>query len=225
MSEIEYPDHYEVAVRNRIKANANKTRRRKFEAAIANDSDDFKSWITNVTPMALRPLESACYNRFGSVEDEEPHRVFRAAMKAWRDRVGYPADFLAEAIHDWGGLTDGQLAYARKSFAESGAKLAERTEAEAERRANAPAWVKGRQIVTGTVVSTRREETDFGPTWKMLLSLEDGRKLWCSVPSALMRSDLKARIVTMNVTVTPSATDHSFAFGSRPSKAIFAETT
>jgi hypothetical protein len=219
MAEIENQSAYDNAVHNRIKANANIGRRKRMEAAIANDSEDFKAWLLDKTPPQLKELEAACFNQWGSVEESAPNRAFQAAMKGWRNEHGFRPDFIGEAIYDWGGLTENQLNFARKAFYQYAERNAARLKEEAERKANAPAWVEGRQSVTGVVASTREDQTDFGPAWKMLLALADGRKLWSSIPGSINYSELKGKTVTMMIAVTPSKDDPTFGFGKRPTKA------
>lgn len=206
---IENPDAYYAAKAARIKANASITRRRKLIEAVKFDSPEFRIWLG---------LEAAPWDDPDG--SEESYRAQREGWKSFTATYGWKPDFISKAMDDWGGLTDGQLAYARKAFAEKAAKGAERSKEETDRRAKAPAWVEGRQSVTGLLASARVDDSDFGPTLKGMVKLTDGRLLWTSLPGA-WRSDYKdyvGREITMSVKVTQRKGDPTFGFGSRPTK-------
>lgn len=87
-------------------------------------------------------------------------------------------------------------------------------------------WVAGRYSVKGTVLSTKSQPSDFGSgdSIKMMLKDELGRKLWVSVPAALLNKvdtieELKGASVSMVVTVKPKQGELHFAYGSRPAGA------
>jgi hypothetical protein len=78
---------------------------------------------------------------------------------------------------------------------------------------------EGRQIVTGTILSERWDETIYGLTHKMLLKVQTPEgfwKLWTTMPKSMGDDVGKDDIVTINVTVTRSERDQTFAFGKRP---------
>jgi hypothetical protein len=83
----------------------------------------------------------------------------------------------------------------------------------------------GRVVVTGEVVSTRFQEGDFGPQYKMLVKSDEGFKVWCSIPTALLETttleEAKGRRISFTATLTPSRDDVAFAFGARPTKAAW----
>ena len=60
----------------------------------------------------------------------------------------------------------------------------------------------------------QERESQFGITWKMLVKLAGGSKVWCTVPagSEATRGD----VITFKATFEVSKDDPSFAFGSRP---------
>jgi hypothetical protein len=98
------------------------------------------------------------------------------------------------------------------------AKLAREQRERDALRASAPAWEAGRFVVEGKVLSTKTVDSDYGTTRKMLVQEDSGRKLWCSVPSAIYGVGRGDR-VRMTISVEPSADDPTFAVGSRPAKA------
>jgi hypothetical protein len=72
----------------------------------------------------------------------------------------------------------------------------------------------GRVTVTGTVLSTKEVESDFGPTTKMLMQLDNNSRVWMTVPRSAEVE--RGMTLTVTATFTVSETDKSFAFGKRP---------
>lgn len=152
---------------------------------------------------------------------------YNAAQRAFHKTYGSPPQFLRDAIVQWGGLTDNQLAFARKAWAERTEKTSARNAENEARKASAPAWTEGRnRNLEVTVASVRQKENDFGICYKAMCKLADGRLLWTSLPSAVIPSDangirgedlLKGKKLHIGaVTVTPSDEDPSMGFGKRP---------
>lgn len=90
---------------------------------------------------------------------------------------------------------------------------------------------EGRFEVTGTVLSTRVEQSPYGETCKMLVKVDTAAgswKTWGTVPKSLWYErhpngsetfvDLKGRRIKFTATVKRSDRDSSFSFFSRPSK-------
>lgn len=81
----------------------------------------------------------------------------------------------------------------------------------------------GRVAVTGEIVSTRVQESDYGFSYKILVKDDAGYKVWVSIASSLLETnsfdDVKGMRLTFTATLTPSNDDPAFAFGSRPTKA------
>ena len=101
--------------------------------------------------------------------------------------------------------------------------LATRLLDERDARAAAPAWTSGRQEIEGRVVALKVVENDFGGAVKMTVMTDDARAVYLTRPSGLDvdRGDR----VRLTATVEPSADAPSFAFGSRPSKAVVLAAT
>jgi hypothetical protein len=229
---VQYPSAWLAAKDARIKANANKTRRRKLEAAVANDPEEFRCWLFDRTPPELDALRAASQAEWEKSYDEHApaYVAYEKACKAWRKRVGDLPAFLREAMDNWGGLTDGQLAFARKAYARNVERADGRDAEENARRARAPHWTAGRETIEGVVQTAREHETQVA--WnasafaiKGLLLLDDGRKIWTSIPKHLWPDAdgetptykrLRGMRLTFAVTVQPSEDDPSMAFGSRP---------
>jgi hypothetical protein len=231
---VEYPDKYIAAAEARIRNNRRTTNRRKLDAAIADDGLDFRAWLFDLPIDAIR--EQLPIVAPEGYDDIEPyHAAVDRLTKQWRRRFGYAPPFVREALEKWGGLTDGQLAAARRTFAKFVERAEGRDVEENARRARAPHWTAGRQTFTGTVQSVRVSETvvaynTSATIVKGLVTLEDGRKVWTSLPKAAMTEDLansdegwtkgyealKGLTLTMTVTIEPSDDDPTMAFGSRP---------
>src|SRR5215472_11263665 len=107
------------------------------------------------------------------------------------------------------------LNYIRAMFREVAFKAEEEKKAarQAERkardaaRADLPAF-EGRVTITGTVLSTKLQESQFGSTWKMLVENESGWKVWGSIPSGI--NPEKGDIVSFTAKVEKSPSDPKF---------------
>lgn len=237
MREIYNESAYNNAISARIKANASKTRAKKLDADTKNDSPEFRYWLGicgfwEVSPeaKALIDKSNADYAQTETMTYEEAARVEIAIdrmMKEFKLKYGTRPKFIMEAINQWGGLTEKQLVFARKVFAENVGRAAGRDAKENARRAGAEKWeAKRYKDLTATVVSCRYEETQFGTSLKALVMTEDGRKLWTSVASATYWEAPKGMtkldalkgltLVFGGITVTPADNDPTMGFGSRP---------
>lgn len=113
----------------------------------------------------------------------------------------------------------------------------DRVAARAAAAAAAAPVVEGRREIEGEVSSAKLHESDFGSTWKMIVALADGSRVWSTVPSSILSSldaeagaegaewtktseRLKGRRVRLTVTVEASRDDAAFGFGKRPAKAV-----
>jgi len=121
----------------------------------------------------------------------------------------------------YGSWSDKQQAFARKLLAQ----IPERERREAERAKEAeqaePAPT-GRVDVQGTVLTVKSQESDYGWSTKMLVRATTGWKLWVTLPSAIYDAK-RGDTVAFTVTVEPSKDDPKFAFGKRPTKAVYIE--
>lgn len=75
----------------------------------------------------------------------------------------------------------------------------------------------GRQVINGTVLAMKNQESDWGSVLKMLVQDDRGFRVWGSVPSSLdcNREDQ----ITFTATVSQSDKDSKFGFFKRPTKA------
>ena len=75
----------------------------------------------------------------------------------------------------------------------------------------------GRQVISGTVLAMKNQESDWGSVLKMLVQDDRGFRVWGSVPSSLdcNREDQ----ITFTATIQQSDKDSKFGFFKRPTKA------
>lgn len=104
---------------------------------------------------------------------------------------------------------------------------------EAAKRSTAAPVEVGRRVLAGTVVTVKEVEGYMGgPAWKMLVELEDGSRVYGSIPRAIddqlwtvegaesFYAPLRGAKVTFTATVERSDRDPAFGFFSRPTKAV-----
>lgn len=114
-------------------------------------------------------------------------------------------------------LSPKQLALVAKCLVEAEqapVRIAAKAQAEAEAKASETMPPTGRVTVTGTILSTKWQDSDYGSTLKMLVDAGTYR-LWGSVPSKLQVS--KGDQVTFSADVTPK--EIGFGFFKRPTQA------
>jgi len=133
-----------------------------------------------------------------------------------------------------------QIAQRIERFLSFAAKLKEREAT----LADVPGLTEGRQDLTGVIQSVKEQESDYGWTLKMVVELEDGNRVWGTVPAAVeelanglvpqdtdhqdwddaRRQVLVGGQITFTATVVPSNDDIHFGFTKRPSftkKSVF----
>jgi hypothetical protein len=76
---------------------------------------------------------------------------------------------------------------------------------------------EGRQVITGTLLTLKYQESHYGETLKMLVQDDRGFRVWGSVPSSLdaNRNDR----IQFTAAITQSDKDSKFGFFKRPTKA------
>ena len=137
-----------------------------------------------------------------------------AAIEQAKQPVHQGNSFVADVLNKlntWGNLTDRQVVAVISSLQRDVDMAARKAQEATEVKGPAPS---GRQTVTGLVLTTREQESDFGIVVKMLMKLGNNSRVWLTCPSSsqIDRGDT----VTIRATFTPKADDPSFAFGSRP---------
>jgi|TARA_R110001583_G_scaffold19829_8_gene77049 hypothetical protein len=76
---------------------------------------------------------------------------------------------------------------------------------------------EGRQVINGTVLAMKSQESDWGSVLKMLVQDDRGFRVWGSVPSSLDCS--REDQITFTATIQQSDDDAKFGFFKRPTKA------
>lgn len=125
------------------------------------------------------------------------------------------AEDMLRKLAKWFSLSRKQIAFMRRLEREDSTRKA-RQEVEALKRAGAPDWEPGRFEVSGLVLALKLKDAGFGPSWKMLVELEDGRKCWGSVPKWFEGE--KGDSIEFLATFEASREDSKFAFFKRPAK-------
>lgn len=119
------------------------------------------------------------------------------------------------AMVEWGGFSEAQITAIRKVIVDRAAK--------AEAKAQVAPLTAGRQVIRGTVKSTKVQDSDYGTTYKMIVELASGHRVFGSVPAAIYEGRLLADLIGLEVEFTaavePSRDDNTFGFYSRPTKA------
>ena len=139
-----------------------------------------------------------------------------------------------------GSLSEKQVQLALRIHSEAIAKLDDakaEIAAKAEAIANGIKAPEGKQRVTGKVVRIKLQESDFGSSWKALIDLGNGTKVWGSLPSCevepirvnkklpdgtwwqgVLESTEEGDVVSFNATFEVSDKDPLFGFYKRPTK-------
>lgn len=143
---------------------------------------------------------------------------------------------LLHKLNRYGSLSEKQVAAVLKSEARE-AEFQAKRDADNAILAEAGPLEEGRREITGTIVSARFQESDFGSTPKMLVKQDDGNKVWLTIPDAAFNTgephphdirhidNFKGCRITITATVERSRDDEHFGFGKRPTKATVEEVS
>lgn len=127
---------------------------------------------------------------------------------------------MQRSVEEWGKLTPRQAEATRNSIDRDKRFAAVQAE-RAKALENSPALTAGRQALTGEIVSTKWQDSDYGTSLKMLVQLPDGNRVFGTVPAAITGTDseLPGLKVNFTATVKPSEKDPHFGYFSRPANA------
>lgn len=150
--DIEHPAAYEAAIRNAIKRNANKTRRKNWLAAHP-DAQRLWDWLYGHGEFENK------YNDQGELVKSNP---LRDGMFA--GNFGEVLLEMREAIEEWGGLTDRQTDLVRRALARAEERVAKANQRREERIAT--------ERATSQHVGTVGERRDFTLTVNKVFSFE-----------------------------------------------------
>lgn len=177
-------------------------------------------WIENQAAYdaaVLRNIKANAYKTFSNKEraHEVEHWLFENSGKSSF------AKSLLDALHTYGKLTDKQYDAVCRSIDTAEQK---RKEWEAKRAAEAatlPPLKEGRYIIEGVIQSTKIIDGYYGMTYKMLVKLPCGNKVWGSVPDALKRGDEDITGKAVQFTAKVAVKEPGFGTYSRPTKAVY----
>lgn len=129
-NDVEHPDAYAAAIRNRIKANASKTRRRNW-LATHPDAQRLWDWLYRCGEFESRFKCGAVIDGFRMHECEMGEKCSGAGAIAHPTTVGmFAGNFgetlakMREAVNEWGGLTDKQTDLVRRALARAEDRVA-----------------------------------------------------------------------------------------------------
>ncbi len=120
---------------------------------------------------------------------------------------------IAFKLWKYGSLSAAQIDAVRKGLARDAEKAADEA-----RTAAADPLPEGTYEITGEILTTRFQESQYGGSLKMLVKLDSGNKVWGSVPKALGDPERGTRIA-FTATVERSPDDEHFGFFKRPKDA------
>lgn len=115
-------------------------------------------------------------------------------------------------------LTEKQVAYLDAEVAKATERIAAKAEQAAKRaeeKANAQPVPTGRVTITGTVVSRKWYDGDFGSTCKLLIVGAEGWKVFVTEPKSLTCA--VGDVVELKCSITAAADDVTFGKGKNPS--------
>lgn len=161
----------------------------------------------------------------------------QAEVHAWEQAAEYGPDeparpsretyfraSLATKLYKYGSLSDAQVAAAEKGLAKE--------KADAEMKAEAGPLAEGTYELVGEIVSHKwSEDRGYGSQHKMLVRLDNGNKVFGTIPESLEQAhqtetdqgtaytDPKGSRVSFTATVERSRDDDHFGFFKRPRKA------
>jgi len=159
------------------------------------------------------------------------HRGVLALLREHRERVARDTRYRITFIGDIEAklrarctLTTAQI-QALCSAMEDAHERWERIDAEIQAEAVAPRMVEGRRTLIGKLVSMQLYDSEYGAQWKGLVVLDEGNKVFGTVPRALVREINQDNLpVHVQFTATVKPKDAHFGFFSRPSKAAIIQT-
>ena len=148
-----------------------------------------------------------------------------AVAKGW-DSLPYEEKTILDIIRKlikYGSISGGQTSFIVTLLAKIDGRAAIAAKRAAEMADAAPVPVTAERVeITGTVLSTRTEESPYGTVTKMLVQHTAGYKLWGTAPNIILAADgssIKGSTVSFSARVQRSDKDEKFGFFSRPTKA------
>jgi hypothetical protein len=174
----------------------------------------------------------------------EAHPELADALRAVRideaDKLFYRGDFWPSAAQRTRPFSERHLEALLASLERINGWIREREEKRAAEPQATEPLAEGRRELVGTILSTKVQDSVYGSTLKMLVRLDDGNKVWGTVPEHLERmtfsthyydengswqerpaelpDGLKGARIAFTATVERSRDDEHFGFYRRPTK-------
>lgn len=195
----------------------------------AQASTRFKRWREAQAKEAAAAAERAeKWTGFAAEHAEEAALLVTVPEDS--DSPGYD-HFLASlkrSVEKFGSLTEKQMEALRRSLVKFNEQL---RLAEARKSGEFGPLVGGKREVEGQVVSIKSRESQYGTQTKMVVVMDDGNKVWGTVPEAFWRwaasdegetqsryTEMEGQRVKFTATVERSDDDKHFGFFKRPTK-------
>jgi hypothetical protein len=136
----------------------------------------------------------------------------------------YIVQDIERKLWQYGNLSEKQVALVFKIAREHEERLLAQS-AHAEFMKTVPVLEEGRRPLKGLVISTKMQESIYGTQYKMLVELEDGNRVYGTIPAAIdgVWDSRKVYNVEFTAAVTRSNDDDHFGFFKRPTKATAQE--
>lgn len=124
---------------------------------------------------------------------------------------------LLHKCNRWGSLSEKQVDAALRGMVRDAEYAAKRAAEDVEVTAEFPS---GRQTIQGTCLAAKTVDGFYGDTFKWLVKMDDGNKVWGSVPAAI-DAPPKGRRIEFAAAFEVSEDDPHFGFYKRPTKCRF----
>lgn len=127
---------------------------------------------------------------------------------------------LCHKLNRYGDLSEKQVALAFKLRDQAIEQAKRKAEWQAAKEAG-DKLEAGKQTLTGTIVSTKWKENQYGGSLKMLVQLDSGSKVWGTCPAKVDSRFAEGTTITFSATVEVSDDDEYFGFFKRPTKIVW----
>lgn len=200
----------ETCLDNRFGRATAEFQRLRKQAALDRQAQRIKTAAAEFAASLPTPLNEAF--------DRDTDLAERFGLDGWA--LSTVTDIRRKVWDYYGNATERQVALVQRLIDEVPVRKARAMQRAAEEAAQIPAPT-GKVTFTGTVVSRKWHENDFGGAMKITVkvSTPEGIYLvWVTEPKALGNTEV-GDVVNMTATLTQSNDKPHFAFGKRPSKA------
>ncbi len=148
-----------------------------------------------------------------TLSDEDREAIQALLDRKFDDLNSFVSDVIGK-LKQYGSISENQ----KNAIIDAQARDDRTAEDRAIETANTPDLEEGRYTIEGEVLTTKKQDSPYGTTLKQLVKMDDGTKVWGTVPSAIWDIDRGDR-VRFDAKVTVSNDDRTFGFYSRPTKA------